>query len=233
MRGAIVTLRAEWDRRWHFDGRPKNLLTAAASVAVATGVGLAVNQFTDHQWYAAPFVCLVGVIANRLGMRSALLASVLSAVALDYLFLPERLSWGTRAIGYVSMLAAAVLIARPRPPSGTRVYDNGPNLPFTGRNPNGNGGGLHSKGWVYWDVRPSGKWAEDCRVGSEYFRIWLARATSAEHYPMLSWVLHDMIRSGRWSGVEAGFASGLERAATRLPLPASPHHEERHQQSED
>jgi hypothetical protein len=196
-------------------------------MAAATGVGLAAGRY-GILWYGSPYVAIVAVIANRLGLRAALLAAAMGIAALHFLFMDADYTWPTRCVAYLSIIAVAVFVARPRPPATTTVYDRGPDLPFTGRN----GGSsaeenqqgdrsLHSAGWVYWDVRPSGKWAEDCRVGSEYCRIWINRALHAERVPLLSWIVHDMVRAGRWSGVEAGFTSALEKLALR-PTPRAP-----------
>jgi hypothetical protein len=34
---------------------------------------------------------------------------------------------------------------------------------------------------------------------------------------MLPWIIHDMIRAGKWTGVESGFSSALEWLAFRRP----------------
>lgn len=219
MRRSIGALRSEWSARWSNDGKISNLLFAAASVGAMTGAGVAVNRYAAGDaghWYGSPFVVLVAVLAGRLGLRSGLLAAALACVALEALFFEGPLSLTARALVYPSLFAAAILVARPKPPSTTTVYDRGQNLPFTGRTGDDNGpsdppGGLHSTGQRYWDVRPSGQWAEDCHVGAEYCRIWLNRMRNHEPYPIMPWILHDMIRTGRWSGIEAGFASFLER----------------------
>lgn len=196
-----------------------------------TGVGIiAENAGIVESWYGSPFVALVAVVANRLGMRSALVAAVLGAIAHNYFFaggVPRAFVWPSAAEWtiYLSMLAVAVLVARPRPTTATRVYDGGSNLPFTNRttdtDKDGKPGGLHSTGWLYWDVRPSGSWPEDCHVGQEYCRIWVSRARRNEPRPLLSWIIHDMIRSRKWTGVEAGFASALEGLALKKVFPPS------------
>lgn len=63
-------------------------------------------------------------------------------------------------------------------------------------------GSLYGNGRCYWDVISTGDWAEDCRVGEEYARIWFEASTSM---PPLAWILRDMVAAGRWTGVEVGF----------------------------
>jgi hypothetical protein len=233
MRALGVELR----RRWEYNGDPKKLVYGAVAVAGMVGVGEMAEHFDIvDRWYGAPFVLLVAVVSNRLNMRAGLLAAFLSVLSWNFLFDHQAalghkwaLSWPTTdelAI-YISCILAAILLAKPRPPTALRAFDGGTNLPFT-RAPDTNGdhthGGLHSTGWIYWDVQPTGNWGYDADVGREYCRMWISRANHNELRPLLSWIVHDMIRSRRWSGVEAGFASALEAKVTR---PA----EERSQQS--
>jgi hypothetical protein len=217
------------ERRWNFNGSPRKLLIAASAMVVLTVAGLAVERFLSEWYGGAPAVALVAIIASRLGMRSALLAAVIGIATTDYFFIH---AWGLdwpRSLGelgiYLSMLAAAVFVARPAPPPAAAVFDRGPDLPFTSRQngDNGNPGPtLHGNAWRYWDVQPSGSWTDDCQVGAEYLRIWLNRARSRESHPLLPWVVHDMIRGQRWSGVEAGFASALERAVVTTQSASGP-----------
>jgi hypothetical protein len=226
MRQAAASIRAAAQRRWDYDGRPRNLAMAAAWTVGLTGFGIIAERIgIVDQWYGgAPFVALVAVIASRLGLRSALLAAALSALALNYFFLPvgqpDGFSWPDRVHWtlYGSMLIVACLVARTRAPNDPTTFDRGQNLPFTGHTDTNNTdrpGGLHSNGWVFWDVRPTGDWSADTHLGAEYCRIWASRAQHGERRPLLSWVLHDMIKAGKWSGIEAGWASALEQRAFR------------------
>ena len=223
MRALGVELR----QRWEYNGDPRKLVAGAAAVGAMVTVGLiAEHLHVVDRWYGAPFVLLVAVISNRLNMRAGLLAAILSILAWN-LFFDHRakdawdISWPTTdelAI-YISCILAAILLAKPRPPAALRTFDGGSNLPFTSRTgDNGDEpGGMHSSGWIYWDVRPSGSWADDCTVGREYCRMWLSRVRHGEARPLLAWIIHDMIRNRRWSGIEAGFASGLEAKLLQRP----------------
>ena len=64
---------------------------------------------------------------------------------------------------------------------------------------------LHGNGRRYWGVISSGNWVDDCQVGEEYGRIYLERVKSGEPYPLLCWIVRDMIVAGRFTGVECGF----------------------------
>jgi hypothetical protein len=217
MRALGVELR----QRWEYNGDPRKLVAGAAAVGAMVTVGLiAEHLHVVDRWYGAPFVLLVAVISNRLNMRAGLLAAILSILAWNVFFDHRTkdawdISWPTTdelAI-YISCILAAILLAKPRPPTTLRTYDGGHNLPFT-RAPGTNGdhthGGLHSTGWIYWDVQPTGNWGHDVNIGREYCRMWMSRAKYGEMRPLLPWIVHDMIRGRRWSGVEAGFASALE-----------------------
>jgi hypothetical protein len=64
---------------------------------------------------------------------------------------------------------------------------------------------LDGNGRRYWDVISTGKWAEDCRTGEEYGRIYLETVRSGKRHPLLCWIVHDMITRGQYTGVEIGF----------------------------
>jgi hypothetical protein len=228
----LTSIRVAVQRRWDFDGHPRNLAAAVGAIAALTLAGIVAEKYQlVDQWPGSPHVVLIAVIASRLGLRSALLATAVGTPALNFFFLSSAavahawgFAWPTSGelVIYLSMLAAACLVARPRPPSSGAVYDRGPNLPFTRRDGSDGGGqgGLHATGWTYWDVRPTGDWVEDVNVGAEYCRIWADRANNAEPRPLFAWVLHDMIRVGRWSGVEVGWASALEAMALKTTTAA-------------
>lgn len=241
MRTTMIALRTEWQRRWDFNGSPKKLVIAALAIATVDVLGMVAEHYTlVPQFYGAPFVAVVAVIASRLGMRSGLLASTIASLSCNYLFQGDPphggFNWPTSGewLIYLSMFAVSIAVARVRQPPNTRVFDRGPDLPFTsrsdGQDGKPNGGGMEGSPWVYWDVRPSGKWAEDTHLGTEYLRILDNRFRNSELVPQLSWIFHDMVRMGRWSGVESGFCSALQKLAFRRE---APHPAEQPQQSLD
>jgi len=65
----------------------------------------------------------------------------------------------------------------------------------------------------FWQVEASGYWLADCDVGEEYARTYIERARQNQP-PLLSWIVHDMVRAGpdTWSGIEIGFLPCLARA---------------------
>lgn len=216
--GIVGAFRAECRRRWAFDGNLKNLSATVVSVVCLTVIGIAAEraQFV-HDWYGSPYVALVAIWANRCGLRCGLTAAVLSTLAYHYFFAGDW-SWvapnHAQLTIYISMFVVACLVSpNSETPNPLRVLDAGHDLPFTRKD--GSPNGMHRSGRRYWDVERSGVWGKDCHLGSEYARIYLARIVRGEPRPMLAWVIHDMIRRGKWSGVEAGFASAIERLLTK------------------
>lgn len=65
----------------------------------------------------------------------------------------------------------------------------------------------------WWVVTRSGDWILDCSRGTEMARLFRS-ATGAKFHAALALIMRDMIRSGVWSGVEAGFLSELLRPVT-------------------
>jgi hypothetical protein len=238
MRTTMVSLQTHWRRRWEYDGNPKNLIIGAlSSLAFTLGLDVLENLKIWEAGFGPPMVLLVGFVASRLGLRAGLVCALAGMISMEFLLYDASFRFMPTSTIKVSIygcsFAAALLFARVAAPTANRVFDRGPDLPFTrrsnGPDEKGNGGGLHGNGWIYWDARASGKWPEDIQVGAEYARIWAERAMSGESYPRLPWIIYDMIKSGRWSGVEASFASALERMALRRPAPPA----EPPQQSQD
>lgn len=193
-------------------------------VAMFATVGLALEQFgIVKAFYASPFVLAVVVSTSRSGRRGGYLASVLSTAVFNLVFVrpvtaftiptPEEL------LAYLSMLGAAYVVGgimhTPAPPADVDSYSG--TLPFV--RDNNNDTESHRS---FWDVAQSGDWLDDCTVGHQYARIYMARR---QRYgaPILSWIVRDMIRAGRYTGIEAGFISAitmhLPRRATMTLIP--------------
>lgn len=63
----------------------------------------------------------------------------------------------------------------------------------------------------FWNVRASHVWAVDDQIGREYGRLFLnARQARVPGTPPLSMIMRDMVKAGRWTGVEAGFNAVIE-----------------------
>lgn len=227
VRAALMAVRRGFMRRWEFDGNPRNLLIGALSAAAITLVFVAIREWRilDIVPYGPWMTLLVGVVSNRLGMRSGLVCAGVGIFCLEVFFYGEGFTttWPItiQISSYSCMVGAAIFLARPRADHAGRIIDRGQDLPFTRRREDGNGG-LHGIGSIYWDAPATGNWFDDAHVGSEYLRILAHRVEGGERAPMLPWIIHDMIRAGRWSGVEAGFASALEKLAFRRARPDRP-----------
>ena len=98
---------------------------------------------------------------------------------------------------------------RPQAPAQPRRDTYNGDLPFV-RNQNDRNAGKR----IFWFVQSGGAWIEDCRVGHEYGRIFLDRRQRFGA-PLLTWIIRDMIRAGRFSGVEAGFLGVIAGALPR------------------
>lgn len=68
-----------------------------------------------------------------------------------------------------------------------------------------------STGRSFWCVTPSGSYIKDCQSGVQLARETLVHVESRGGAYVLVYTLADMVRQGRYSGVEAGFVSELAR----------------------
>ena len=58
---------------------------------------------------------------------------------------------------------------------------------------------------VFWSVKPSGDYVEDCQMGRDYGALALEHIRQADFAPLLTWCILDMPRKKDCSGIEAGF----------------------------
>ena len=81
-----------------------------------------------------------------------------------------------------------------------------PELPFMSHRPERRDLSLHGTGRCFWEVKSGGIWHEDCDLGEEYARIYLEHLRkTGKPYPLMCWIVNDMVAARRWSGVECGF----------------------------
>jgi len=164
------------------------------------------------------YVAAVAVIANRIGLMAALVATLAAMPQINYFVIAPRDAFTVPTMvelsAYVCMIGVALMVTpNLRLRSRKRTWDAGTELPFThrDRSPEGAQASMHGMGVRFWSVTSTGKWSEDVAVGEEYARIYLARATTGELRPPMAWIVADMIKAGRFSGVEAGFLQGVCR----------------------
>jgi len=186
----------------------------AVSLMTMAGM-LAKNSGLLGGWYYAPYAAIVGLISNRVCLRAGLITALLSAVSHEYVFAGKSMGFDWPAteqlLGYLSTIPLAVAVGRrvdwiPPPPQPTDAVSEP--MPFTQSDRN-----RADKPRSYWAVEPSGAWSDDVDVGVAYGRIYVDRLRRSAAPPM-SWVIRDMIKAGRWTGVEAGFASTIAGAAS-------------------
>lgn len=188
-------------------------------VGAFTALGdLAVSARILNGWYSSPYVVLCAVAANRICVRAGVWCAVLSILAHAYVFVGERWAWEwppiEQALSYASMVAVPYIVGRKEkiitPRDGNESGDPAVGvqaLPFT-RDGEGDGESRH-----FWYVDASGDWGDDSHLGSEYGRIYLEHVRRSRRGPLLAWIISDMVRKGKWSGVEVGFLSVIGRAA--------------------
>ena len=58
---------------------------------------------------------------------------------------------------------------------------------------------------VFWSVKPSGDYVNDCQMGREYGALALEYMRQADFAPLLTWCILDMPRKKDCSGIEVGF----------------------------
>lgn len=163
--------------------------------------------------YSSPFVALCALVSNRVCLRAGLFTAFLAMVGHEFFFSAPywSLNWPSpeQGLAYLANYLAAFAVARrfPLPPGSLPSKPDQP-LPFVSTIPRTDRS--------FWSVEPAGNdWIMDAAVGAEYARIYLDQRTIPGPCPALAWVIRDMIKAGRWTGVEAGFASVIERAAAQ------------------
>ena len=69
-------------------------------------------------------------------------------------------------------------------------------------------------GFNYWDVEPTGLYANDCATGTalavEYLAFIGAHPTNG-NATLLTFIVRDMVEQKAWSGVHAGFLACINR----------------------
>lgn len=188
---------------------------------VIVAVIVAIGAFAERVgivrgWYASPFVLGVVYATLRNGTASGYIAAIVSMLAFNFWFVAPvfAFSWPTNEewMAYASMFGAVIVIDRMRPIQQQVTKAE----PYKGRLPFVRERDKERDRRIFWDVQPSGRWLEDCMVGREYGRLYLERVKSYGA-PVLSWIVCDMIRAGRYTGVEAGFVGAI---AASLPARA-------------
>lgn len=164
--------------------------------------------------YASPFVALCALVSNRVCLRAGLLTAFLSMVGHEFFFSAPYWSLNMptpeQTLAYLANFLAAFAVARryPLPPERPAKPASDQILPFVDTHK-----GPDNK--TFWFVQGGGDWSEDCDVGAEYARIYMDQRIVQGPCPALAWIVRDMARSGRWTGVEVGFLSSVEAAAAK------------------
>ncbi len=202
-----------------FDEPIQQVVIPVVSVSVLTAiVSLLTNLPVLERGCFFLYVGLAAALAARFGRLAALVATAAAIPQINHLVIPP-VGFQVPSLAELAAYAAMVWVTfavTPHdetcgaPPRG-REYDAGTALPFTrrDRNPSGEAASLHGKGVRFWVVEPTGQWAADVVVGEEYARLFLNRVQAKERRPLLGWIVRDMIAAGRYSGIEAGFLSGV------------------------
>lgn len=179
------------------------VMVAAGKAAIASGLVVS--------FYASPFVMLSALVSNRVCLRAGVLAAAIGVVAHEFFFSAPyyqlNLPTSEQALAYSFSFLAAYGCARrttTRPPA-EKPQEASSKLPFTADDT------THER--RFWVVDATDDWAEDCTVGAEYARIYLSRLRLKIPAPPLGWIVQDMIKGGRYTGVEAGFLSSMTKAA--------------------
>lgn len=183
------------------------ILIPLLAVAIAIAIGYALISIgVVKSIYSSPFVALCAFVSNRVCLRAGMVTAFLSVLAHEFCFAAPYLSldWPSmeQGLAYGANFAAAYLVARrcPPAPEATARNDGSAPLPFIGT--------TEQSDKSFWVVAGGRNWTEDVTVGAEYARIYLTEARTP-----LAWIMRDMVRTGRWTGVEVGFCSVIGRAA--------------------
>ena len=201
------------------DAFPRTVIPIA-SVAAMTLIG-AILEATEivRGFYASPYVLVAGIIANRVCVVAGLFAAALGAAAFNLFFVTPRyqFTWPTMEewLAYASMAAVAYFVARrvSVAPERARIAE-GSKMPFIDDT---------NVQRSFWAIKASGTWADDAEVGQAYGSIYVREVQAGRTAVQLGWIIDGMIEKGEYTGVEAGFASEIQREITNKPL--VPHHD--------
>lgn len=188
----------------------------------AMGLGLERAEIVKG-FYASPYVMIVAWSALRCGRRGGLLAAILASLVWNWLFVkPLGFHWpaNEELMAYLSMFGASWVVGGYTPKNDAPKQSR-----YSGALPFVRTRKRDDDPCQFWDVDMTGVWSFDAKVGQEYARIYIERC---KWYgaPALSWIVRDMIRSGTYSGVEAGFIGGVASqlpARQRISMPLSTH----------
>lgn len=189
----------------------RTFLFAAAVIALISAFGFIITYagFTDR-FYASPFVLGVAFVALNAGRAAGWVAAVMSWLTWEIVFQPPYwLATPTvnEIVVWVTLFGAAHLIGGKSPPFEGRARGRFiGHLPFVRDKPRDE----DRDSRVFWDVIASGDWQSDCDVGQEYGRLYLHRLDAGDA-PLLGWIFRDMVRTGHYGGIEAGFCAIILR----------------------
>lgn len=181
------------------------LITSISTISVMIKhVGLVQNA------YAAPYVAAIAFIGLNIGRKAGYIAAAVSSLCYNFFCVAPHFAFSLPSLdemqAHIAMFITAVLVGqRPRETSAGDVTAYSGALPFVGATPTPKAGSMRS----FWCVgEPTGRWERDAHLGAEYARIYLERR-QRPGCPPLAWIVRDMIRAGRYSGIEAGFLGAL------------------------
>ncbi len=187
------------------------------SIGVLTGIEIGMLQARLVEYgYFSPYVAVTAIVAARFCIRAGLLTALLSVLLWDFCISPSKYPGVSDLMAFASAFVVAVAVA-PRdektpkdPPRHTR----GMPMPFTRPADKSGNGHIDAS---FWGVTPSQVWAEDDWCGRQYGSIYVSELQNAgrRDCPPLSWIVRDMVRAGRFGGLEAGFIHKIESAAAR------------------
>jgi len=194
----------------------------ACAIITASNSGLAWAHLVETGYFS-PYVAATAIISSRFCVRAGVLSAVLSALFYNFFITPPVLAFSVPGTADLTAYAAAIVAAfavAPRSPK-TALSSESPaslksGLPFVETKKNGKNGSAQA---AFWSVEPSYDWKEDDMVGREYGRIYVDLIQRDGHgAPPLAYIVNDMIRQGRVTGLEAGFSSAIEQAARRRDI---------------
>ena len=170
----------------------------ASAALTAFGFAATAANLIEH-WYTSPYVALTALCAARCGVRAGLACAATSIAGHNYFFV-NGIGWGqpptAQVVAYMAMLAVTAV--------GVGAPHDAVTVEPEGR-PHGPQVFPWAVGGCHWAVAPSGDWARDCEVGAEYGRIFVEDWQADARGPKLGWIVADMIKAGRYTGIEAGF----------------------------
>lgn len=203
---------------------PSHPLVLWIDAVCLVGLGIAGTLFLTavlgaSRGFAPVMVAAVWLATIRDGLWPGVLSGVLMALAFDGIWIgrgqigSDPVATATALATFTFTVAVAQWALQRHVPLARRRSHQPVGLPFV-------------RGRSHWAVTETGDWVTDAHNGEVHAAALVAELRAGAGGETLAWAIRDMIARGRYSGIEAGFASALARELAGRSVEHHPDHDE-------